>query len=72
MTNHDDKSQGSTGGFFRGPSDEVLRETIRHDDGDLTIQSDAGKIRLVNGSDGWKRYNGYLEKRNIDLHVEET
>ncbi|MFV9672069.1 MAG: hypothetical protein ACNYZH_02490 [Acidimicrobiia bacterium] len=72
MTNHDDKNQGSTEGPFHGPSDEVLRETVRHDDGDLTIQSHAGKIRLASGSDGWMRYNHYLEERNIDPHVEEA
>ena len=72
MTNQDDKIQGSTGSPFRGPSDEVLRETVRNDNGDLTIQSDAGKIRLASGSDGWMRYNHYLEERNIDPHVEEA
>ncbi len=72
MTNHDDKPQGSTGSPFHGPSDEFLRETVRHDNGDLTIQSNAGKIRLVKDSDGWMRYNRYLEERNIDPHVEEA
>jgi len=72
MTNHDDKTQTSTGSPFHGPSDDVLRETVRHDNGDLTIQSHAGEIRLVNGSDGWMRYNHYLEERNIDPHVEEA
>jgi hypothetical protein len=72
MANHDNKSQGSTGSSIHGPSDEVLRETVRHDNGDLTIQSQAGKIRLVNGSDAWMRYNRYLEQRNIDPHVEEA
>ena len=72
MTNQDDKIQGSTGSPFHGPSDEVLRETVRHDNGDLTIQSHAGKIRLASGSDGWMRYNHYLEERNIDPHVEEA
>ena len=72
MTNHDDKTQGSTASSLHGPSDEVLRETLRHDNGDLTIQSPAGKIRLVNGSDGWMRYDRYLEGRNIDPKVEET
>jgi hypothetical protein len=72
MENHDNKSQTSTGSSIHGPSDEVLRETVRHDDGDLTIQSHAGKIRLVNGSDGWMRYNRYLEERDIDPRVEEA
>jgi hypothetical protein len=72
MTNQDDKIQGSTGNHYRGPSDEVLRETVRHDNGDLTIQSHAGKIHLASGSDGWMRYNHYLEERNIDPHVEEA
>jgi hypothetical protein len=72
MENHDSKSQTSTGSSIHGPSDEVLRETVRHDNGDLTIQSHAGKIRLVNGSDGWMRYNRYLEERNVDPHVEEA
>jgi hypothetical protein len=72
MTNHDDKIQGSTGSSWHGPSDEVLRETVCHDNGDLTIESHAGKIRLVNGSDGWMRYNRYLQERNIDPHVEEA
>ena len=72
MTKGDDKIQGSMGSPFRGPSDEVLRETVRHGNGDLTIQSDAGKIRLASGSDGWMRYNHYLEERNIDPHVEEA
>jgi hypothetical protein len=72
MDNHDNKSQTSTGSSIDGPSDEVLRETVRHDNGDLTIQSHAGMIRLVNGSDGWMRYNRYLEERNIDPHVEEA
>ena len=71
MTNQDDKIQASTGIQFRGPSDEVLRETVRHDNGDLTIQSQAGKIRLPHGSDGWTRYNHYLEERSIDPHLEE-
>lgn len=72
MTNQDDKIQGSTVDHYRGPSDEVLRETVRHDNGDLTIRSDAGEIRLASGSDGWMRYNHYLEERNIDPHVEEA
>ena len=72
MTNQDDKIQGSTGIPFRGPSDEVLRETVRHDNGDLTIQSQAGKIRLAHGSDGWTRYNHYLEERTINPQVEEA
>jgi hypothetical protein len=72
MPNQVNKSQGSTGSSIHGPSDEVLRETVRHDNGDLTIQSHAGKIRLGNGSDGWVRYNRYLEQRNIDPHVEEA
>ena len=72
MTNHDDKIQESTASSWHGPSDEVLRETVRHDNGDLTIQSHAGKIRLASGSDGWMRYNRYLEERNIDPHVEEA
>ena len=70
MTKGDDKIQGSAGSPFHGPSDEVLRETVLHDNGYLTIQSDAGKIRLASGSDGWMRYNHYLEERNIDPHVE--
>jgi hypothetical protein len=72
MTNPDDKVQGSTGSSLHGPPDEVLREAVRHDNGDLTIQSRAGKIRLASGSDGWMRYNHYLEERNIDPHVEEA
>jgi hypothetical protein len=72
MTNHDDNAQGSTSGHLHGPSDEVLRASVRHGNGDLTIQGAAGRIRLVSGSDAWKRYNGYLEARNIDPHVEET
>ena len=72
MANHDKKSQGSTGSSIHGPSDEVLREAVRHDNGDLTIQSHAGKIRLASGSDGWMRYSHYLEERNIDPHVEEA
>ena len=71
MTNHDDKIQ-STGSSLHGPADEVLRETVRHNNGDLTIQSEAGKIRLASGSDGWMRYKHYLEERNIDPHVEEA
>lgn len=72
MANQDNRIHGSTGSPFHGPSDEVLRETVRHDNGDLTIQSHAGKIRLANGSDGWVRYNRYLAERNIDPHVEEA
>jgi hypothetical protein len=72
MTNHNDKIQGNTGSPFHGPSDDVLRETVRHDNGDLTIRSHAGKIRLASGSDGWMRYSHYLEERNIDPHVEEA
>lgn len=70
MTNHDDKVQGSTSDQLHGPSDEVLRASVRHDNGDLTIQGAAGRIRLVNGSDAWKRYNGYLEARNIDPNID--
>ncbi|MDX2344686.1 MAG: hypothetical protein QNL26_12595 [Acidimicrobiia bacterium] len=72
MNDHDNKSQTSTRSSIHGPSDEVLRETVRHDDGDLTIQSHAGEIRLVNGSGGWMRYTRYLEERSIDPHVEEA
>ena len=72
MKSQDDKIQGSTGSSLHGPSDEVLRETVRHDNGDLTIQSPAGKVRLASGSDGWMRYNRYLEERNIDPHVAEA
>ena len=72
MTNRDDKFQGSTGSSLHGPADEVLREAVRHDNGDLTIQYPGGKVRLVNGSDGWMRYTHYLEERNIDPHVEEA
>ena len=72
MADPDNKSQSSTESSIRGPSDEVLSQAVRHDNGDLTIQSDAGRIRLLNGSDGWRRYNRYLEERNIDPHVEEA
>ena len=72
MTNHDDKMQGSTGTSLHGPADEVLRAAVRHDNDDLTIQSPAGKVRLVFGSEAWMRYNRYLEERNIDPHVEEA
>ena len=72
MTNQDDKTQGSTGSSLHGPADEVLREAMRHDNGDLTIQSPAGKVRLVNGSDGWMRYTRYLEEREIDPQVAEA
>ena len=72
MTKHDDKTQGSTASSLHGPSDEVLREAVRHDNGDLTIQSPAGKIRLTEGSDGWVRYNRYLEERSIDPKVAEA
>ncbi len=57
---------------MHGPADEVLREAVRHDNEDLTIQSPAGKIRLVNGSEAWMRYNHYLEERNIDPRVDEA
>jgi hypothetical protein len=72
MTKHNEKIQGSTASSLHGPSDEVLRETVRHDNGDLTIQSPAGKVRLAKGSDGWTRYNRYLEERNIDPQVAEA
>ena len=72
MTNHDDKIQGSMGSSLRGPADEVLREAVRHDNEDLTIQSPAGKVRLARGSEAWMRYNHYLEERNIDPHVVEA
>jgi len=72
MNDHDNKNQRSTGRWIHGPSDEVLQETVRHDNGDLTIQSHAGEIRLVDGSDGWMRYTRYLEERSIDPHVEEA
>ena len=72
MTNHNQTIQIGTGSSLHGPSDEVLRQTVRHDNGDLTIQSHAGEIRLVKDSDGWTRYNRYLEERSIDPHVEEV
>jgi hypothetical protein len=72
MTDKDDKILESAGSSLQGPPDEALRQTVLHDNGDLTIQSEAGKIRLISGSDGWKRYKGYLEARNIELDVEET
>jgi len=71
MTN-DDQIHGSTRSPFHGPSDEILRETVSHDNGDLTIQSHAGKIRLASGSDGWMRYKHYLQERNIDPLVEKA
>jgi len=72
MTEPDNTSHSSTESSIRGPSDEVLSQAVRHDNGDLTIQSDAGRIRLLKGSDGWRRYDRYLEERNIDPHVEEV
>ncbi len=72
MTSNDESNQESAGSFLQGPSDETLRGARVHDNGDLTIRSEAGEIRLVNGSDGWKRYIGYLKARSIELTVEET
>jgi hypothetical protein len=72
MTSNDESNQESAGSFLQGPSDETLREARVHDNGDLTIRSEAGEIRLINGSDGWKRYTGYLKVRSIELTVEET
>lgn len=71
MTTNDDTIQDSAETYLQGPPDEVLREAIRHENGDLTIQSNAGNIRLVNGSDGWKRYTAYLETRDIEPVAEE-
>ena len=71
MTKRDDKIQGSTGSSLHAPPDDVLREAVRHDNEDLTIHSPAGNIRLVSGSEAWRRYNRYLEERNIDPKVEE-
>ena len=56
---------------MHAPPDEVLRGAVRHDNEDLTIQSPAGNVRLASGSEAWRRYNRYLEERNIDLKVEE-
>ena len=71
MTNREDKIQQSTADSLQGPSVETLRATTRHENGDLTIESNAGRIRLVNGSDGWKRYTTYLQESNIELSVDE-
>ena len=67
MTSNDESNLETAGSFLQGPPDETLRETKVHDNGDLTIRSEAGEIRLISGSDGWKRYTGYLKVRNIDL-----
>jgi hypothetical protein len=72
MTSNDESNQESAGSFLQGPSDETLREARVHDNGDLTIRSEAGEIRLISGSDGWKRYTGYLKARGIELTVEAT
>ena len=72
MTSNDESNQEDSGSALQGPSDETLREAKVHDNGDLTIRSEAGEIRLINGSDGWKRYMGYLKVRGIELTVEET
>ena len=72
MTSNDGSNQEEAGSSLQGPSDETLREARVHDNGDLTIRSEAGEIRLINGSDGWKRYAGYLKVRGIELTVEEA
>ncbi len=72
MTDNNDKILENAGSSLQGPPDEALREAVLHDNGDLSIRSEAGTIRLITGSDGWKRYKGYLEVRNIELDVEET
>ena len=71
MAKQDDKIQVSTGSTLHAPPDEVLREAVRHDNEDLTIQSPAGNVRLASGSEAWTRYKGYLEERKIDPKVEE-
>jgi hypothetical protein len=72
MTKNENNNEESVRSFLQGPSDETLREARTHDNGDLTIRSEAGEIRLINGTDGWKRYTGYLKVRNIEPTVEET
>lgn len=72
MTSNDDSSQQDAGSFLQGPSDETLSAAIIHENGDLTIRSEAGDIRLISGSDGWKRYMGYLKVSNIEPAVEKT
>jgi len=72
MAKDDDKNQGSPGNSLHAPPDEVLREAVRHDNEDLTIQSPAGNVRLASGSEAWTRYSRYLEERSIDPQVEEA
>ncbi len=72
MTINDDTTRESSESHLQGTPDEVPREAVRHEDGDLTIQGNAGKIRQVSESDGWKRYTAYLETHNIDPTAEEA
>ena len=50
---------------FEGPDDEVLKRTIEHANGDLTIRGPGGRLRLPKGGATWTRYRGYIDEKKI-------
>ncbi len=62
MSDRSDRFTGSPRDFVFGPpSDEVLRRTIEHENGDLTLRGPGGEYRLTVGTRTWERYRGYLD-----------
>ncbi len=62
MSERDNYFTGTPADFrFEGPSDEVLRQTIEHENGDLTLRGPGGELHLTKGTATWKRYRRYLD-----------
>ncbi len=47
--------------FDEGPSDEVLRQTVVEEGGDLTLHGPGGTKRLKRGTPTWARYRRLLD-----------
>jgi len=62
MTNRDDYMVDTPDDFrFEGPSEDVLRQTIEHSNGDLTLRGPGGEFRLTMDTPTWSRYRRLLD-----------
>jgi hypothetical protein len=51
---------------FLAPAEDVLRRTLRHRNGDLTLRGPGGTLRLAHGAPVWRRYTDFLAAAGID------
>ena len=70
----EDKFAGSFGDWdfdsSPGPDIEVLRRTVSHEGGDITLNGPSGSHRLTVGTPTWKRYMRYHQEADIHPPLE--